>query len=148
MRAALPHPDARVRAVVDFFEHLTPADLERMGAIYLDDAWFKDPFNEVQGLAAIQRIFAHMFESTVAPRFEVLEAIGEGEACFLVWHFHFGQPRLSAQPLCIRGGSHLRFGADGRVVFHRDYWDAAEELYEKVPLLGALMRYLRRKGRV
>ena len=28
---------------------------------------------------------------------------------------------------------------------HRDYWDAAEELYEKLPVLGALMRLLRRK---
>ena len=26
---------------------------------------------------------------------------------------------------------------------HRDYWDAAEELYEKLPLLGALMRWLK-----
>ena len=28
---------------------------------------------------------------------------------------------------------------------HRDYWDAAEELYEKLPLLGALMRWLKRR---
>jgi steroid delta-isomerase len=27
---------------------------------------------------------------------------------------------------------------------HRDYWDAAEELYEKLPLVGALMRWLKR----
>ncbi|MGO1254794.1 MAG: nuclear transport factor 2 family protein, partial [Alcaligenes aquatilis] len=27
----------------------------------------------------------------------------------------------------------------------RDYWDAAEELYAKLPLLGLLMRWLRRK---
>jgi len=33
---------------------------------------------------------------------------------------------------------------DGRVNSHRDYWDAAEELYEKLPLMGLLMRFLRR----
>jgi hypothetical protein len=27
---------------------------------------------------------------------------------------------------------------------HRDYWDAAEELYEKLPVLGGLMRFLKR----
>ncbi|MGA0584669.1 MAG: nuclear transport factor 2 family protein, partial [Castellaniella sp.] len=32
----------------------------------------------------------------------------------------------------------------GLVSFHRDYWDAAEELYEKLPVLGRLMRWLRK----
>jgi hypothetical protein len=40
--------------------------------------------------------------------------------------------------------SHLKFAADGRVVYHRDYWDAAEELYMKLPAIGTLMRGLRR----
>ena len=34
----------------------------------------------------------------------------------------------------------------GRVAFHRDYWDAAEELYEKLPGLGGLMRWLKRRA--
>ena len=42
--------------------------------------------------------------------------------------------------------SHMRFAADGRVVYHRDYWDAAEELYEKLPVLGPLMRWLKRQA--
>jgi steroid delta-isomerase len=43
----------------------------------------------------------------------------------------------------IPGASHIRFAADGRVVYHRDYWHAAEELYEKLPVLGILMRWLK-----
>ena len=43
----------------------------------------------------------------------------------------------------VRGGSHLVFAADGRIEAHRDYWDAAEELYEKLPVLGTLLRWLR-----
>ena len=55
--------------------------------------------------------------------------------------------RFSSAEQCIRGATHLRFAADGRVSFHRDYWDAAEELYEKLPLLGSLMRGLKRAAR-
>lgn len=43
-------------------------------------------------------------------------------------------------------GSHLHWDAEGRTVMHRDYWDAAEELYEKLPLLGGLMRWLKRRA--
>jgi hypothetical protein len=44
------------------------------------------------------------------------------------------------------GATHLVFDADGKVAVHRDYWDAAEELYEKLPLLGGLMRWLKRRA--
>lgn len=55
--------------------------------------------------------------------------------------------RFSTDEQCIRGATHIRFAADGRVEFHRDYWDAAEELYEKLPVLGTLMRGLKRMAR-
>jgi steroid delta-isomerase len=29
---------------------------------------------------------------------------------------------------------------------HRDYWDAAEELYEKLPVLGSVMRWLKARA--
>ena len=45
----------------------------------------------------------------------------------------------------IRGSSHLRFDAQSKVCYHRDYWDAAEELYEKLPLIGGLMRFMKRR---
>ena len=35
---------------------------------------------------------------------------------------------------------------DGRIALHRDYWDAAEELYEKLPVLGVLMRWLKSRA--
>ena len=35
------------------------------------------------------------------------------------------------------------FDAEGRVTSHRDYWDAAEELYMTLPVIGWLMRRLR-----
>ena len=51
----------------------------------------------------------------------------------------------AADEQSIRGCTELRFDSAGQVALHRDYWDAAEELYEKLPLLGALMRALRRR---
>ena len=47
---------------------------------------------------------------------------------------------------CIHGGTLVHFDAQGRVTLHRDYWDTAEELYEKLPVLGRLMRWLRQAG--
>ena len=144
-----PHDNvtAAVQRLVQFFEHLKLQDLARLQTLYAPDARFKDPFNEVQGLPAIERIFTHMFKSLDEPHFIVTERIAQGSQCFLVWDFRFRFKRFDTQTLqTVRGGTHLVFNDAGQVTLHRDYWDAAEELYEKLPLVGGLMRWLKQRA--
>lgn len=141
------HADPRVARVVEFFELLTPADVARIAEFYGDDARFKDPFNEVQGISAIEHVFSHMYVALHEPRFAVRDIVAQGEQCFLTWDFLFRFKRFSpTAEQCVRGGSHIVFGDDGRIALHRDYWDAAEELYEKLPAVGMLMRWLKRRA--
>lgn len=141
-------PQAAARRISAFFETLNPASLDGLDAIYTADARFKDPFNEVQGTAAIRQVFEHMYASLHAPRFVITACLVNGEQCFLAWAFHFRFRRFdTTTEQVVRGGSHLLLAADGRIRDHRDYWDAAEELYEKLPLLGGLMRWLKRRAR-
>ncbi len=131
-------------ALIDFYQTLTPASVSRFGDFYAEDAYFKDPFNEVRGLKPICRIFEHMFTQVSEPRFVVTERMGDNGGAFLIWEFHFRIPVWGCgKPTVMRGVSHLRFDADGRVAFHRDYWDTAEELYMKLPALGPLMQGVR-----
>ncbi len=134
----------RVNAIKTLFENLQRDDVARMGQFYGEHAYFRDPFNEVRGLPAVQRIFAHMFETLDAPRFVVRDAFEQGDQGFLTWDFEFQRGKHTMK---IHGSSHLRFAPDGRVIYHRDYWDAAEELWEKVPLLGAVLRWLKKRLR-
>lgn len=141
-----PSPeDARLQAVIDLFEQLKFEDVERLGQWYSEDCFFKDPFNEVRGLAATQRIFVHMFHELLEPRFVVLDAVARGDQCFLTWDFRFRLKSRPQQLQTIHGSSHLRWNAQGRVGYHRDYWDAAEQVYEKLPLLGGLLRWIRKR---
>ena len=145
------HPDtphADIDRLCVWFESLTPASLQQLATFYTADARFKDPFNEVQGPAAITRIFEHMFDSLHEPRFVVTSRLVDGDQCFLAWEFRFRFQRFdTTTEQVVRGGSHLRLAPDGRVTDHRDYWDAAEELYEKLPVVGGLMRWLKKKAR-
>jgi hypothetical protein len=138
--------DARVARIVALFEALTPADVARLGEFYHPQAHFKDPFNEVQGLAPVQHIFAHMFTALDEPRFVVNDIVVQGDQCFLTWDFLFRFKRFSRELQTVRGSSHLKLDAAGLIVLHRDYWDAAEELYEKLPGVAVLMRWLKRRA--
>jgi hypothetical protein len=60
----------------------------------------------------------------------------------LTWDFLIDRPDGT---LTVHGATQLTFAPDGRVSVHRDYWDTAEELYAKLPVIGVLVRWLTRK---
>jgi ketosteroid isomerase-like protein len=143
-------PAQRVEDILQLFETLTPAHLTQLSQWYMPDACFKDPFKQVQGVDHVQAIFQHMFDVLENPRFVITNRIVQDDQCFVVWDFLFRYKTMQrGVDQRIHGGSHLVFkpGDDGvwRIATHRDYWDAAEEMYEKFPVVGSLMRWLKNK---
>ena len=128
-----------------WFETLTTDTLGEIKQLYEIDAYFKDPFNEVRDVNRIQLIFQDMFTEFDQPRFVIQEQICDDEKgqSVLTWHFLFN---WRGKAWCIVGSSHLRFSAEGRVSYHRDYWDASEELYEKLPVIGFVLKALKKRA--
>lgn len=135
----------KIDELIRFYHGLSPESIARFPDFYSANAYFKDPFNEVRGITPIQRIFSHMFKQVAAPRFVVIEKVVDANGAMLVWEFCF-RVKLwgKGETQIMRGVSHLKFDPDGKVNYHRDYWDTGEELYMKLPAIGTLMRGLRR----
>lgn len=134
-----------VTRLAQWFESLSPTSLKTIDAFYTPAAYFKDPFNEVRDVRRIEHIFADMFDQFQQPRFVVQEQVcddGKRQA-LLTWHFLF---TWRGKDWCIVGSSHLRFTPDGLVEYHRDYWDASEELYEKLPVIGLVLKALKKRA--
>ena len=85
----MPPSDTRVARLVEWYEGLTAHRLGEIADLYRADASFKDPFNDVTGTTAIRGLFEHMFATVQGPRFTVIDAVCEGDACLLVWNFEF-----------------------------------------------------------
>ena len=128
-----------------FFESLhEETSVEAFRAIYGDDVVFKDPFNEVKGVEAVHKIFAHMYDNLENPRFVITECIGTEQTAYVKWDFMFAF-KGEKEEKCFEGVSRLEMNAEDRVISHTDYWDAAEHIYEHLPLLGSLLRFVKRK---
>lgn len=138
--------EAILDRLVTWFETLSPQSVARTGEFYAPNAHFRDPFNDVRGVERIKRIYAHMFEQVSEPHFAVIERHLQSDSAMLLWEFSF-RSRPGAAVTAVRGTTHLRFDAHGRVSAHHDYWDPAGGLYEGVPLLGSLLRWVRAKLR-
>jgi hypothetical protein len=133
--STLPTPPADIDRVIHIFESLTAHSVAELGTIYAPDALFVD---------AVKQVFSHMFASLEHPHFVVTGKVVQADQCFLLWEFRFRFRSFRRQvDQVVPGTSHLRFDAQGRITHHHDYWDAAHGIYEKIPLIGGLVRWLR-----
>lgn len=130
--------------ILRWIESLTRESANEVPRYYVGDAYFRDPFNEVRSAGDIARIFRHMFDQVDDPRFRVTQRWHGDDGIVIAWDFLYRMKGTQATQT-VQGMSHLRFAPDGRIAFHRDYWDAAGELYERIPVLGGLMRTIKRR---
>ncbi len=133
---------SRFNAITQWFETLTPQTLGQIASIYSPEASFLDPFNNLAGIQGITQVYQHMFDTLTAPSFVITNSVVQDQQAFVAWDFNF---EIRGRTMLIQGCTHFVLNTQGLIIIHRDYWDAAEELYEKIPVLASLMRFLKRK---
>lgn len=128
---------------IDAFERLTPDTLDSLRPHCTDDIRFVDPFNDLSGIDRFIGVFRHMYEVLEEARFEVTDRALGDQATYIRWRMH-ARRKGQSEAFEIVGMSELRQADDGRVSTHIDHWDAAGQLYERVPVIGWILRRLRR----
>lgn len=137
--------DQTLAAYARFYETLSPDTLEELRRLVAPEVRFKDPFNDVSGVEALIHATAAMFRFGT-PRFEILDRALSRRGGYLLWRYTVDI--RAERPWVIDGMTALRFDAAGRVIEHIDHWDAAGQVYERLPLLGALLRLIKRRFHV
>jgi len=130
------------------FASLDASNLDRLDELYAAQVTFRDPLHEVQGLPALRRYFTELYANVreIAFEFHGMAPVREGEG-YLRWTLRYRHPRLAGgRPIEVEGCSWLCWNAAGKVVSHRDYFDAGALLYEHLPVLGRVIAWL--KGRL
>lgn len=128
------------------YEHIEVNRISELMAHYSTDATFKDPFQEVSGKEAIAHIFRKMFDQLNNPSFKFLSITHNSSEASILWEFNFQFKRWNTSPQSLKGVSWLTFDESGLITSHIDYWDPAEGIYEKLPVLGYLMRFLKKQA--
>ena len=133
------------KAYAKFYEELSPrSKREDYGVFFDKNSEFSDPFQSVKGLGEIYNIFLNMYKSLHNPRFVVDEVVSSDDVAYIRWRFYYSLSE-SAKADSFTGVSRVTFTPGAKVKSHIDYWDAAEHVYEKIPLLGSILRYIKRR---
>ncbi|PSJ45789.1 nuclear transport factor 2 family protein [Zobellella endophytica] len=126
------------------YQGLSPAGLQALREVYAPDVHFCDPAHELRGVSALQAYFEGLFAHVSQCRFDIAQAMEQDGEAFIRWQMHLVHPRLNGGAgITVPGVSHLRF--DGQVYYHRDYFDLGNLLYEQLPVLGGVIRALKRR---
>jgi hypothetical protein len=157
-RARQRHPDAPAPGSAleaealsrfrGFFSHLAPDRVDALARdTYAEDVYFNDGLKAIDGLDALLPYLRESAEATDDCRVEILDVARSGSGEYYVrWSMMIRFKRFKrGEATWSVGTSHLRFDDRGRVVYHQDYWNAAEGLFEHVPLLGHAIRAIRRR---
>ena len=125
-----------------FYDALSPETVEDLRGLCIEGVRFRDPFNDFTGIEKMVALFRDMYRQVEAPRFEVTDRALGGEACYLRWTMCF---RRKGRDWRIEGLTEVHFDAEGQVVAHIDHWDSGSQFYARLPLLGAVVRWISRK---
>jgi len=108
--------------------------------LYAQEAFFKGGYKEVKGVDAIETYFVATTKSFVSCTFDITDvSIHEGNYYFR-WVMKLTIERDKDNPIEQIGMSHVRFGPDGKIIFHTDYWDTSV-VFEHAPVIGAIIRW-------
>jgi steroid delta-isomerase len=129
-----------------FLEGLNPAAIDQLNTLAAPDVHYHDPFVDARGLVAVKRVFHRLFDEVDAPRFTITHSACDGDTCFLRWHFTCRPKTIrKGHPWIVDGVTEVRFDAEGRVIEHIEHWDAGEQVYERMPVIRAVIRWVKRQ---
>ena len=130
-----------------YFSDMTPESVRATTAdVYADSAWLYDNIAVVEGLANVEAYLAKAADETDALTVEFLQVAHTGVDYFIRWRMTITASALGGgEPVVSYGVTQFRFNNEGRVVLHRDFWDASTGMYESLPVVGGLISRLRAK---
>ena len=131
-----------LKRYADYYTRLTPETLGDIDHLARADMRFTDPFNDLPDRAAYKRLLAQIFATIASPRFVVLHSASKASVGYLKWRF---EGTLRGRAFSVVGVGEVQFDAQGMVVAHHDHWDAASNFYERIPILGWLLRRIKKR---
>ncbi|WAJ71488.1 nuclear transport factor 2 family protein [Catenovulum adriaticum] len=138
--------DIKLDAFIDVYQALNIQNIERLDSIYHPSIQFIDPLHHIHGLIELKQYLAHMYQNTISCQFNILSKQIVNDQAFLTWVMTYQHKKIgSGNCIEVDGVSRLKFDQD-KVIFHRDYFDLTQMLFDHLPVIGCTSKYIKQKA--
>lgn len=132
-----------MKEFLEIYQKLNAENLDLLGRIYTPEIHFIDPAHEIRGLPQLEVYFKALYANITQIHFDFLPPFSNETEGYVQWQMTFSHPRLNGgESITVPGTSFVKFDIDGKVFFHRDYFDLGAMVYQHVPVLGSLVSYI------
>jgi hypothetical protein len=127
-----------------FYDEFSERWIERLEELYAPGFVFRDAFHTVEGDFGVIRAYFRRVLTLHTTRFVVEDIATGADGSYVRWRWEW--QRRAKDPLrIVPGVTHLRFASDGKITSHQDLFDAAEGFYETLPIVGGVLRAIKRR---
>ena len=140
--------DPDLQTFCAFFNKLDKTCTGNLDTVYTEDVIFDDPIHHFEGITSLEAYYRSLYDNVTSCRFVFHQSQRQDDSAFITWTMQLVHPRLDGgKPVEVDGCSHLRFADDGsgRVSQHRDYFDVGAMLYERLPILGRVVKGIKQR---
>ena len=131
---------------VTTYEKLSTNNLDLLATIYHEEITFIDPIHNVTGFDNLYQYFTGLYQNLSACEFIIEDLIWQSDQASIIWTMTYQHAKLNkGQRVTVKGTSRLK-GAGDKVIYHRDYLDVGQMLYEQLPVLGRLIKWIKAKA--
>lgn len=129
--------------VIEAYRSLGSGDFALIEPLYADDIYFEDPSHGIQGKAGLMKYFVNMFKNMDNCDFKFHQTLNSDNDIFMTWTMFLNHKKLNGGDTIRVDGSSFLKTRNGKIYYHRDYFDMGAMVYENLPLLGRIIRKIR-----
>ena len=136
---------AQIEKFLESMNSIQHDNAKRMLAnIYTEDIVFIDHIKSIQGLKNVTKYFEDLYQNVTSCHFTLTSHLQDNHHYSLEWVMHLQHKKISNnQKIELNGASFIEF-KDDKICYHRDYYDVGALIYERIPILGSVIRTVRR----
>lgn len=137
----------RSEAIRQTFNQLRATNTEILDSFYAPDIVFEDPLGQINGLVAMKQYYQAMYKNVQDIRFEFKDDAVNGDRHLATWIMYLRAKGLNGgNEVAVHGVSEIEFQAESALaIYHRDYFDMGEFLYQHIPILGGIIKLVRKQ---
>lgn len=134
-----------VRKFQRIYAGLTLRTLGQLNELYAPNIHFIDPFHAVRGREEFLRYMQQTYDGVAECSFTYDDVIEQEGRALVAWTMRMRHLKFRPdEVLTLRGASRLHF--ERTITFQEDYYDCGAMLYERIPLIGAVVRAVKRRA--
>lgn len=150
MNKSIHMPDKQKHTLLQdfkaFYQEANIPSLERMDRIYTQDVEFHDPLHTILGILALKSYIKNLYTKSSHIEFEYTDEQYSENSATIAWYMKFSHPSLAGGKMIkLRGITQIRF--TDRIYYHEDFYDLGAMLYQHIPVLGAITRFVNSRAR-